>query len=47
MAENDLDVVVQPGVKYQVLNQELEDRGTALFFPVDPGPVHYTLAARI
>lgn len=36
--EKDLDCVVQPGLGYEVLNQELKDRGIPLFFPVDPGP---------
>lgn len=34
-------MIVQPGVKYEVLNEELKDRGTGLFFPVDPGPVSH------
>lgn len=34
--ENDLDVVVQPGVDWQELNLYLGPYG--LFFPVDPGP---------
>ncbi|KAL9003285.1 MAG: hypothetical protein Q9188_003845 [Gyalolechia gomerana] len=33
--ENDMDVVVQPGVGWQDLNRDLEPRG--LFFPPDPG----------
>jgi D-lactate dehydrogenase (cytochrome) len=32
----DLDVVVQPGVGWEILNEELEKSG--LFFPPDPGP---------
>ena len=36
--EKDLDVRVQPGVGYEVLNQELKDQGIPLMFPVDPGP---------
>lgn len=31
--ETDMDVVVQPGVPYEGLNEELKSRG--LFFPVD------------
>jgi D-lactate dehydrogenase (cytochrome) len=34
--KEDLDVIVQPAVGWQDLNQELEEEG--LFFPVDPGP---------
>jgi len=31
--ERDMDVVVQPGMPYELLNEELKERG--LFFPVD------------
>ena len=34
----DLDVVVQAGVGWVQLNDELKAAGTGLFFPVDPGP---------
>lgn len=34
--KDDLDVVVQPAVGWQLLNEELEKDG--LFFPPDPGP---------
>ena len=34
--KDDLDVVVQPGVNWQELNDELADKN--LFFPPDPGP---------
>lgn len=34
--KNDLDVVVQPGVGYESLNEQLAADG--LFFPPDPGP---------
>ncbi|KAK4502134.1 hypothetical protein PRZ48_005557 [Zasmidium cellare] len=34
--KNDLDVVVQPGVGYEQLNQKLAEQ--ELFFPPDPGP---------
>jgi hypothetical protein len=34
--EDDLDVVLQPGVGWVELNRELEAKG--LFFPVDPAP---------
>lgn len=38
--ESDMDVVVQPGISYDQLNEELKRRCTTskLFFPVDPGP---------
>lgn len=34
----DLDIVVQPGLTYGALNEELKERGIPLFFPVDPAP---------
>jgi len=34
--EDDMDVVVQPGLGWVELNQSLEEKG--LFFPVDPAP---------
>lgn len=34
--EDDLDVVVQPGITWMDLNRKIERSG--LFFPVDPGP---------
>ncbi|CEG66966.1 hypothetical protein RMATCC62417_03454 [Rhizopus microsporus] len=33
---DDLDIVVQPGVQWEVLNQFLKEHN--LFFPMDPGP---------
>ena len=38
IAEDDLDIVVQPGVGYEALNAELKERGIPLMFPVDPAP---------
>lgn len=35
--EDDMDVVVQPGVCWSDLNRELERMGSGLFFPIDPG----------
>src|SRR5690606_26964032 len=32
----DMDVIVQPGITYAELNDELEKHG--FFFPLDPGP---------
>ena len=34
--EDDMDVVVQPGIQWMELNNQIKDSG--LFFPVDPGP---------
>jgi len=34
--EDDMDVVVQPGLGWVDLNERLEEKG--LFFPVDPAP---------
>jgi hypothetical protein len=34
--EDDMDVVVQPGVGWVELNEQLASRG--VFFPVDPAP---------
>jgi D-lactate dehydrogenase (cytochrome) len=34
--EEDMDVVVQPGVGWVALNEELKEKG--VFFPVDPAP---------
>ncbi|KAH9460932.1 hypothetical protein Pst134EA_017242 [Puccinia striiformis f. sp. tritici] len=41
--ESDLDVVVQPGISYETLNEQLKSSSSSssshkLFFPVDPGP---------
>ncbi|KAE8253751.1 hypothetical protein A4X13_0g3672 [Tilletia indica] len=36
--EEDGDVVVQPGLKWEELNQWLSDRGSNLYWPIDPGP---------
>ncbi|KAL7423822.1 D-lactate ferricytochrome c oxidoreductase [Cryptotrichosporon argae] len=36
--EADSDAVVQAGVQWEALNEELKDRGLDLFFPLDPGP---------
>ncbi|KAI6777857.1 RNA-directed RNA polymerase (Sad-1) [Emericellopsis cladophorae] len=36
--KDDMDVVVQPSIGWQDLNQQLADMDSGLFFPVDPGP---------
>lgn len=35
--EDDMDVVVQPGIRWQDLNEQLSRQGSRLFFPIDPG----------
>ncbi|KAF7718765.1 D-lactate dehydrogenase (cytochrome) [Penicillium ucsense] len=34
--EDDMDIIVQPSIRWMDLNEEIKDTG--LFFPVDPGP---------
>lgn len=34
---DDMDIVVQPGLCWTDLNDELSRRGSDLFFPMDPG----------
>ncbi|KAK4214093.1 mitochondrial D-lactate dehydrogenase [Rhypophila decipiens] len=34
----DMDVVVQPSIGWQDLNEQLVKMGSGLFFPIDPGP---------
>ncbi|POS80147.1 glycolate oxidase [Diaporthe helianthi] len=36
--QEDMDVVVQPSIGWQDLNEQLNKMGSGLFFPVDPGP---------
>ncbi|KAL2209054.1 hypothetical protein CC79DRAFT_1305405 [Sarocladium strictum] len=36
--KEDMDIVVQPSIGWQDLNQKLADMDTGLFFPIDPGP---------
>ncbi|TQV93486.1 glycolate oxidase, subunit GlcD [Cordyceps javanica] len=36
--KDDMDVVVQPSIGWQDLNQKLANMDAGLFFPVDPGP---------
>jgi len=35
--KNDMDVVVQPSIGWQDLNEQLAKMGSGLFFPIDPG----------
>lgn len=35
--KDDMDVVVQPSIGWQDLNEQLSRAGTGLFFPIDPG----------
>lgn len=36
--KEDMDVVVQPSIGWQDLNEKLAQMGSGLFFPIDPGP---------
>ncbi|KAJ4298576.1 D-lactate ferricytochrome c oxidoreductase [Collariella sp. IMI 366227] len=36
--QEDMDVVLQPGIGWQDLNEQLAKIGSGLFFPIDPGP---------
>ncbi|XDG07405.1 hypothetical protein ABKA04_007020 [Annulohypoxylon sp. FPYF3050] len=36
--KDDMDIVVQPSIGWQDLNEKLSKMGSGLFFPVDPGP---------
>ncbi|KAK4452876.1 RNA dependent RNA polymerase-domain-containing protein [Podospora aff. communis PSN243] len=36
--KDDMDVVVQPSIGWQDLNEQLVKMGSGLFFPIDPGP---------
>ncbi|KAH6630272.1 FAD-linked oxidase-like protein [Chaetomium sp. MPI-SDFR-AT-0129] len=36
--KNDMDVVVQPSIGWQDLNEQLAKMNSGLFFPIDPGP---------
>ncbi|KAK3367000.1 FAD-linked oxidase-like protein [Lasiosphaeria ovina] len=36
--KDDMDVVVQPSIGWQDLNEQLSKQGSGLFFPIDPGP---------
>jgi len=36
--KDDMDVVVQPSIGWQDLNEQLSKMGAGLFFPIDPGP---------
>lgn len=35
--KDDMDVVVQPSIGWQDLNEQLANKGSGLFFPIDPG----------
>ncbi|SCZ88131.1 BZ3500_MvSof-1268-A1-R1_Chr10-2g02852 [Microbotryum saponariae] len=36
--EHDLQIVVQPGISYDAINETLAEKNIPLFFPVDPAP---------
>lgn len=35
--KDDMDIVVQPSIGWQDLNEQLAKQGSGLFFPIDPG----------
>lgn len=35
--KDDMDIVVQPSLGWQDLNEQLSKMGSGLFFPIDPG----------
>lgn len=35
--KDDMDIVVQPSIGWQDLNEQLAKMGSGLFFPIDPG----------
>ena len=35
--KDDMDIVVQPSIGWQDLNEQLSRLGSGLFFPIDPG----------
>lgn len=35
--KDDMDIVVQPSIGWQDLNEQLSRMGSGLFFPIDPG----------
>lgn len=39
--QDDMDIVVQPSIGWQDLNEQLLKMGSGLFFPVDPGESSY------
>lgn len=36
--KDDMDIVVQPSIGWQDMNEQLAKMGSGLFFPIDPGP---------
>ena len=38
ISEEDGDVTVEPGVRWEDLNRQLAAKGSRFFFPIDPGP---------
>lgn len=41
--QEDMDIVVQPSIGWQDLNEQLSKMGSGLFFPVDPGKLTLSL----
>lgn len=41
--KEDMDIVVQPSIGWQDLNEQLYKMGSGLFFPIDPGSLRFTM----
>lgn len=45
--KDDMDVVVQPSIGWQDLNEQLAKMGSGLFFPIDPGMPSFDLPSAV